>query len=139
ATKVRVLAKYGLDVRVLDGPIGAASALKMSYAGISKGHIAIFAAMVLAANRAGSAEALRKELAESEPALFTAMSQRVPRMFSKAWRWAPEMQEIAEFARDDAVAHDIWTRISALYDRLARDLNGAKTEIDILERFFNEP
>ena len=31
------LANYGLTVRVLDGPIGMASALKMSYGGITKG------------------------------------------------------------------------------------------------------
>ncbi|MEI9985679.1 MAG: NAD(P)-binding domain-containing protein [Aliidongia sp.] len=31
------LAEYGLEISLLDGPIGAASALKMSYAGITKG------------------------------------------------------------------------------------------------------
>ena len=33
---------YGLDVRVLDGPLSAASALKMSYAGITKGVTALW-------------------------------------------------------------------------------------------------
>jgi putative dehydrogenase len=136
AAKVHVLSEYGLDVRVLEGPVGAASALKMAYAGISKGHVAIFAAMVLAASRSGSAEALRKELAESEAPLLAAMSQRVPRMFTKAWRWAPEMQEIAEFAREDPLAHEIWMSFSKLYERLAQDLAGDKTEIEALERFF---
>ena len=44
------------------GPLSAASALKMSYAGITKGTQAIGAAMMLAATRAGSAEALFEEL-----------------------------------------------------------------------------
>ncbi len=136
AAKLKVLADYGLDVRLLEGPIGAASALKMAYAGISKGHIAIFAAMVLAATRSGSAEALRKELAETDSHLLACMGRRAPRMFSKAWRWAPEMQEIAEFAREDAAAHEIWMSISKLYGRLARDLQGAQEEITALERFF---
>ena len=52
------------------GPIGAASAMKMSYAGITKGFTALGAAMMLAASRAGTAEALKAELSASQPALF---------------------------------------------------------------------
>ena len=48
------LQEFGLKLRRIDGPMGAASALKMSYAGITKGLTAIAAAMVLAAGRAGS-------------------------------------------------------------------------------------
>ncbi|HEU4627555.1 MAG TPA: DUF1932 domain-containing protein [Steroidobacteraceae bacterium] len=136
AAKLQVLRDYGLDIRILDGPIGAASALKMAYAGISKGHIAIFAAMVLAAARSGSAEALRQELAESDSALLASMAERLPRSFTKAWRWGPEMREIAEFAREDPSANEIWTNIAALYERLAHDLAGEKREIEALQRFF---
>jgi len=57
APRFATLRQYGLDVRVLDGALSAASALKMSYAGITKGTQAIGAAMMLAATRAGSAEA----------------------------------------------------------------------------------
>jgi 3-hydroxyisobutyrate dehydrogenase-like beta-hydroxyacid dehydrogenase len=138
AAAVSVLSEYGLDVRVLTGPIGAASALKMAYAGISKGHIAIFMAMVLAAHRAGSGEALRAELAETDSHMLASMAQRLPGAFSKAWRWVPEMQEIAEFAREDPAAHAIWTNIAKLYDRLAQDLTGDRDEIAALERFFSQ-
>lgn len=136
AAKFASLARYGLDIRVLDGPIGAASALKMAYAGISKGRLAIFAAMVLAAQRAGCAQALHDQLAESDPALLADMKTRLPRAFPKAWRWVAEMQEIAEFAREDPAAREIWSAISALYDRLARDLDGSRSETDALSRFF---
>jgi 3-hydroxyisobutyrate dehydrogenase-like beta-hydroxyacid dehydrogenase len=136
ASQLQVLSEYGLDVRVLEGPIGAASALKMAYAGISKGHIAIFAAMILAAERAGSADALREELAASESQLLATMSKRVPGMFPKAYRWVAEMQEIAEFAREDPAAYDIWMSISKLYDRLAQDVAGDKDEITALAQFF---
>src|SRR5579864_6752174 len=37
APRFATLRQYGLDVRVLDGALSAASALKMSYAGITKG------------------------------------------------------------------------------------------------------
>jgi 3-hydroxyisobutyrate dehydrogenase-like beta-hydroxyacid dehydrogenase len=137
ATKLAVLSEYGLDVRVLDGPVGAASALKMAFAGISKGTIAIFAAMVLAAERSGSAEALRQELSESEQSLLKTMSTRIPNsLFPKAWRWVAEMQEIAEFAREDPAAYEIWMAISKLCERIAEDVGGDRKETDVLARFF---
>ena len=46
------------------------------------------------------------------------------------------MEEIAEFAREDPVAREMWTQIARLYERLAKDATGDKTEIDILARFF---
>ena len=62
--------QYGLDVRVLDGPLSAASAVKMSYAGITKGTQALAAVMMLAATRAGSADALFAELRISQPQML---------------------------------------------------------------------
>jgi 3-hydroxyisobutyrate dehydrogenase-like beta-hydroxyacid dehydrogenase len=136
AAKLAVLSEYGLDLRVLNSPVGAASALKMAYAGISKGNIAIVTAMILAADRAGSGDALRQELSESEQSLMKTMSVRVPRSFPKAWRWVAEMQEIAEFAREDPAAHDMWMGISALYERIAEDLGGNRKETEVLAKFF---
>jgi hypothetical protein len=58
-------------------------------------------------------------------------------MFPKAYRWVAEMQEIAEFAGEDAAAHDMWTAISQLYERLAEDAASDKDEVDTLARFFS--
>jgi 3-hydroxyisobutyrate dehydrogenase-like beta-hydroxyacid dehydrogenase len=138
AEKVAALSAFGLDVRVLNGQIGAASALKMAFAGISKGTIAVLSAMILAAERAGASDALREELFESERSLMKTMSTRLPRALPKAWRWVAEMQEIAEFAREDRAAHDIWTSISAFYGRIAGDLAGDRKESDVLVRFFQD-
>ena len=52
AGKVTVLQEYGLSTPVQAGPVGAASAMKMSYAGITKGFTALGATMMLAAARA---------------------------------------------------------------------------------------
>src|SRR5262249_19110393 len=138
ASKVQVLAQFGLDVRLLEGPVGAASALKMAYAGISKGHIAIMAAMLLAAERSGSTQALRDELSASEPQLMTTMARRVPGMFPKAYRWVAEMEEIAEFAREDPAAREMWTNIARLYERLARDADGGRNEAEIRARMLQK-
>src|SRR3954452_23385208 len=49
ATSVTVLEQHGLSTPVQPGPVGAASAMKLSYAGITKGFTALGAAMMLAA------------------------------------------------------------------------------------------
>ncbi len=119
-----MLATYGLDMRVLNGPIGAASALKMAFAGISKGTIAIVSAMILAAERAGSAEALRQELSESESALLKNMSVRVPRMYAQGTgAGSPRWKRSRPSPRKIPAAHDIWMGISALYERIAADVS----------------
>jgi 3-hydroxyisobutyrate dehydrogenase-like beta-hydroxyacid dehydrogenase len=77
--------------RVLDAPLGAASALKACYALQSKAVPALLLAMAEAADRYGVRDALRAELARSgaEPAPESVD----PRVASKAWRWVGEMEE----------------------------------------------
>ncbi len=72
---IDTLARHGLVMRALDGGIGAASALKMSYAGITKGIVALGACMILAAERSGVAAALREELAASQSEVLCAALQ----------------------------------------------------------------
>ena len=78
APRFAKLKDFGLDVRVLAGPMSAASAMKMSYAGITKGTQALGAAMLLAATRGGSADALFAELA-GQPAADAGVAQAQPR------------------------------------------------------------
>ena len=67
AGDVERLNEYGLVFRQVDGPAGAASALKMSYGGITKGLTAVGSAMMLAAGRAGVARGAARR-AGCEPA-----------------------------------------------------------------------
>jgi len=129
------LTEFGLDARPMEGPIGAASAMKMSYAGITKGFTALGAMMMLAATRAGTAEALRRELSQSQPALLSWLDRQMPQMFSKAYRWVAEMEEIAEFVGDDAAARKIFDANAALYQRLAVDFEGSQEEVRALGDF----
>jgi L-threonate 2-dehydrogenase len=137
APRVAVLSEYGLIVRQVQGPIGAASALKLSYAGINKGLIAIGAAMVLAARRAGVGDALRRELSESQRAVLAQLSRGVPDMFSKAERWAPELDEIASYAQREGDA-DIFAGMARLYERIADDLKKAGEDTRNLDDFFRK-
>ena len=126
---------YGLDVRVLTGALTAASALKMSYAGITKGFAALGAAMMLAATRGGSAEALKTELAESQPALLGYLSRQLPSMYGKAYRWVAELEEIAAFVGDDRDERAMLEAAARFYERIAADVDGEKKEVGALVRF----
>jgi len=133
------LTQFGLNIHLLDGPIGAASAVKMSYAGITKGLQALGASMLLAAARAGTADTLRAELELSQPALLAWFDRQIPAMYSKAYRWVAEMDEIASFVGEDATAHAILGGMARLYERLAQDYAGDKREIAALEAFLGRP
>ena len=112
------LRDLGLDIRLLDAPVGAASALKMSYAALTKGITALGAAVALGAARGGTTDALLQELRESQPALLPYLA-RLPSMFPKAYRWVAEMEEIAAFLAGDPSAQQIYAATARLYQRLA--------------------
>src|SRR3954466_11342503 len=120
------LAAYGLTIRVMDGPNGAASAMKLSYAGITKGCTAIGSAMMLGATRGGTADALPQELSESQPMLLNWMRGFVSRMPPKAYRWVAEMEEIAQFQSDDPTARDMYLGIAKFYQQIADTLEAPK-------------
>jgi len=136
AKRVEALAPFGLKIVVLDGPIGAASALKMSYAGITKGLTAIGCSMILAAQRAGVSDALYEELSTSQAALLASFARGVPDMFSKAYRWVAEMREISGFAGPDSAEQEIFSGAANFYARIAGDFDGDNKEVAVLRDFF---
>jgi 3-hydroxyisobutyrate dehydrogenase-like beta-hydroxyacid dehydrogenase len=141
--EARRLAAYGLTIRTVEGGLAAASALKMSYAGITKGFTAIGAAMMLGAWRAGCGDELRQELSESQPQLHAWLTRQVPRMYPKAYRWVAEMEEIAAFLGEDEAARDMYLGIARLYERVAqgeaKESAAALRELDALSEFCASP
>ena len=129
---------YGLIVRVLEGELTAASALKMSYAGITKGFTALGAAMMLAAARAGAADALHGELAESQKALLGWLERSVPNMYAKAYRWVAELDEIAAFVGKDHPESEMLAAAARLYERIAADVEGENEETGALDDFLRK-
>jgi 3-hydroxyisobutyrate dehydrogenase-like beta-hydroxyacid dehydrogenase len=135
--RASVLRKVGLDVRQIDGPIGAAAALKMSYAGINKGVMAIGTAMLLAASRSGVSAGLYQELGESLPQLLSKFEIGIPDMYPKAYRWVAEMREIAAFLDEDKAAAMMFEGAAQLYARLATDIVNEGKECGTLNGFFH--
>jgi putative dehydrogenase len=138
ATRFAALKEYGLDVRVLEGPLSAASAMKMSYAGITKGTQALGAAMMLAAVRGGSADALFAELQESQPQMLAWLQRSLSIMPPKAYRWVAEMQEIADFVGEDPAAHELYSGAAHFYKQIARDFETDKKNVKTLQAFLSK-
>ena len=138
APRFATLRQYGLDMRVLDGAMSAASALKMSYAGITKGTQAIGAAMMLAATRAGSADALFAELSSSQKDMFAWFKRGLALMPPKAYRWVAEMHEIAGFVGEDPTAHELYEGAAHFYERIAEDFDGDKKDVEALTEFLSK-
>jgi L-threonate 2-dehydrogenase len=135
ASQVIVLRDYGLNMPVQEGPIGAASAMKLSYAGFTKGFTALGAGMMLAATRAGTADALIAEMSASQPALFGWLTRQTPKMPDKAYRWVAEMEEISTFVSEDPASAQFYAAAAQFYERIAADLDGAGKETADLNAF----
>ena len=103
AAKLGVLNDFGIKVNVIEGPIGAASALKMSYGAITKGITALGSMMMLAATRAGVADKLRAELDRTQPALVAHSSARCRTCSTKpiasSARWKKSRTSSARISR----------------------------------------
>ena len=85
-----------LEAIVLDGGVGAASALKMSYAAWTKGTAALLVAIRATAREHGIDDALLHEWALSQPRLAERYERAVEASAEKGWRWVSEMREIAQ-------------------------------------------
>jgi 3-hydroxyisobutyrate dehydrogenase-like beta-hydroxyacid dehydrogenase len=129
------LSEYGLDVRIIDGPLGAASALKLSYAGITKGLVAIATTMILAADRAGAGSALKAELAASQPQLLQRFARTLPDMYPKAYRWVEEMHAISDFIGEGFPESIMFEGAAGLYQRIADDLAGDRAVCERIDAF----
>ena len=120
---------YGLDIKLMSPKLGEASALKMAYAGTTKGTSAVMVSIMLGAARAGVASALIAEMADSQPGRMEGAVRQLPSIFKKAYRWDGEMEEIAKFLRPEMGGSEIFQGAADLYRELAQDYaGGPKTE-----------
>ncbi|WP_413991851.1 DUF1932 domain-containing protein [Labrys okinawensis] len=137
APELDALNGVGLHAVVMEGPIGTASALKMSYAGITKGLTGIAAAMILAASRAGATTSLHKELGVSQAQLLQRFGKSLPDMYPKAYRWVAEMREIAAFAGDDPASARLYEALADFYETIADDYEGSQAKTKAIDDFLH--
>jgi 3-hydroxyisobutyrate dehydrogenase-like beta-hydroxyacid dehydrogenase len=85
-----------VEARIIGGGIGAASALKMTYAAWSKGTAAMILAIRDVARANGVDGPLLAEWGASAPELLERLPQAERSAGAKGWRWIGEMEEIAD-------------------------------------------
>jgi len=132
------LARCGLDMRVLPGDVGIASAFKLSYAGFTKGVVALASEMILGATQAGIETELKREIASSQPQLLTWIQKRVTEMYHKSYRWVAEMEEISAYLEDVPGGGEIYAGMARLYRELAdaaKTRGGKDNPVDALQAF----
>jgi 3-hydroxyisobutyrate dehydrogenase-like beta-hydroxyacid dehydrogenase len=108
-----------MEAIALGGPIGAASAIKMAYAGWNKTQQALLMAVRAYAMHEGVEEALLREWAISQPDLPKRSENAVAGTARKAWRFVGEMEELAAAFAAAGVPGEFHEAGAEVYRRLA--------------------
>ena len=85
----------GIEVKPMGSEVGRASAIKMCYAGLTKGTSALHVAVLCSAAALGVSKELEEEFEYSQSDALARMRSGVPHLASPAARWIGEMEEIA--------------------------------------------
>jgi 3-hydroxyisobutyrate dehydrogenase-like beta-hydroxyacid dehydrogenase len=120
APEVAVLFSAGpIDAIALDGPAGAASALKMAYAGWTKGSAALLATIRAFAMAEDVDAALLAEWKISQPDLAARSERAFTDNARKAWRFVGEMEEIARSLAGAGLPAGFHEAARLVYERLS--------------------
>jgi 3-hydroxyisobutyrate dehydrogenase-like beta-hydroxyacid dehydrogenase len=110
------LAEYGLNIIVIDDVIGHASALKMCYASLTKGSMALYAELMIAAKALGVEETLIAEFKQSQADRFASIERSLPRVPVKARRFVGEMEEMAKMYNALGLTPNMLAGAAKVYD-----------------------
>ena len=126
ATELEVMNETGLDFRVLGESIGAASAIKMCYAALTKGLTAIGIHSMVTARLEGVEDAFMDELAFSQKDLLKHLESGLPSMCPKAYRWVGEMEEISKTHVDGGLPGEMFIGAARVYAQVEASPLGAE-------------
>ncbi len=108
-----------LETRLVDGPPGAASAVKMCFAAWTKGTSALLLNVRALADAEGVTGDLLGEWATSMPDLIARSDNTAAGVGPKAWRFGPEMVEIADSFTAASLPDGFHRGAAEVYGRLA--------------------
>ena len=121
ANEVRPLfSRSRLDARIAEGPLYAASSLKMAYAAWTKGSSALLLAARALARAGGVERTLIAEWQLSQQALGDQSERSASAAASKGWRWVAEMEEIAASMAAAGLPSGFHEAAADIYDRASR-------------------
>jgi 3-hydroxyisobutyrate dehydrogenase-like beta-hydroxyacid dehydrogenase len=109
-----------IEVEVLEGGVGRASALKMCFAAYSKGSIALAYSVLAAAERLEVLDDLKRQWGRSGPSL-PELEREISRAAPKAWRFVAEMREIAATFESAGLPPEFHQAAAEIFRRFSRD------------------
>ncbi len=108
-----------LETEVLSERIGDASALKLCFAAHTKGQGALLSAVLAAAESQGLRPALERQWRRRDGDFPEQAERRARSLTAKAWRFAGEMEEIADFFAEVGLPDGFHRAAATLYRRIA--------------------
>ena len=121
AGEVRPLfSRSRLDARIAEGPLYAASSVKMAYAAWTKGSSALLLAARALARASGVERTLLAEWQLSQPNLVAQSERSASAAATKGWRWVGEMEEIAASMAAAGLPDGFHEAAAELYHRASR-------------------
>src|SRR6201996_232328 len=121
ADEIRALfARSHLDTRTVEGPLYAASSLKMAYAAWTKGSSALLLAARALARAGGVETELLTEWSLSQKQLSQQSERAAASAAAKGWRWVGEMEEIAAAMTAAGLPPGFHEAAADIYARAAR-------------------
>jgi 3-hydroxyisobutyrate dehydrogenase-like beta-hydroxyacid dehydrogenase len=127
ARELEQLATPQITVRVLSERLGDASAIKMCYAAMNKGMIALVLELLIAARRLGVDVALEAQLKETHSDVYDRIIGALPAMPPKAYRWVPEMLQIAQTFDGAGMTPRMFQGAADMYEFIAATALGRET------------
>ena len=142
AAEIADLPLPGVELVVVGPEVGLASAVKMCTASVYKGRVALLAQALRTAHAYGVVEHVLADLVDTGLADRGRTGGTIGKASTKAWRYVPEMEEIAATQRAAGLTPELFLAISRVYAELAeRALAGAPEDVlddvalsEVLER-----
>jgi 3-hydroxyisobutyrate dehydrogenase-like beta-hydroxyacid dehydrogenase len=123
-----------LETEVIDAEIGKASALKMCFAAYTKGCSALLCAILASSEELAVRDVLERQWSRAGSGFADEAQTRVRRVTAKAWRFAGEMDEIAETFKGVGIPNGFHLAAGDIFKRIAhfKDLDELPPLEDIL-------
>ena len=117
----------GISYRPLGDEITRAAALKMCYAGLTKGTMTLQTSVLTVGKLLGIGDELQAEFSDSQKFHWDLMNKRVPFYAADAGRWAGEMDEISKTFMDVGVSGNLHRGAAEVFRLLDASPLGAET------------
>lgn len=117
-----------METDIVGDRVGQASGLKMCFASWTKGSTALHCALLAAAERMGVLEDLKRYWERRGPDIKW-VEHEMLRAAPKAWRFAPEMKEIAATFEAEGLPGGFHQAAAEVYQRLAEFKNDDEVQV----------